>query len=389
MAAALYSYFIKNKTSIVVSGTHGKTTCSSLLSFLLTRIGLDPGFFIGGVIRDLGTSYHLGSGEYFITEGDEYDCAWFDKQPKFLHYHPRYLLLTNVEFDHADIYGSIDEVVSEFTKLVKRVPADGKIVYCKDSPLLTTIIHEATCPVESYSAIRPDADWRCMETGNRNGKPCYSIMHRGTTKGCFKSNLMGQHNALNISGVLALVRSMGLEINEVIPHLSSFSGAERRLQIRTTGDIILIDDFAHHPTEITATIEAIRHRWPSRRITALYEPKTQTSRRAVFQDETARALMHADDILIMEPQDISGIPLESRINISRLCEMIRSERKQCHSFRDIESLTRFLVPRLTEPDTVLVMMSAGSFHGLGGILEHEIIVKGLGTRFDGTDLNNR
>jgi len=379
MAAALFEYFIQHKSSVVVSGTHGKTTCSSLLSFLLTRMGLDPGYFIGGVIRDLGTSYHLGTGEHFIVEGDEYDCAWFDKQPKFLHYHPRHLLMTNVEFDHADIYNSIEDVIQSFTRLVECMPPDGCIVYCKDSPLLTEIVHDAACPVVSYSESRRDADWRCEYIGNHDGMPQYNLMCREKIAGRFSSKLMGRHNALNVTGVLALIQSMGLEIAEALSFLPEFSGAERRMQIRTTGDVTLIDDFAHHPTEINATLSAIKDRWPSHRVWALYEPKTQTSRRSVFQDETAGSLMRADGVLILEPEDVSGILPESRIDISGLCDTIRSEGTQCHSFSSIEMLIHFLVPRLNEPNTIIVLMSAGSFHGLGAILEREIVERKLGS----------
>ncbi len=364
MADALHTHFIKQKTSVVVAGTHGKTTCTSMLVFLLTSMGEDPGFLVGGTVRDLGRNYAYGAGRYFVVEGDEYDCAWFDKQPKFLHYKPKYLLITNIEFDHADIYGSIDEIRTLFAQLIESLPPDGHLVYCHESPLLRELARHAPCTSESYAAEGDDGvSWTITDIIEGPGLTRFMLHKGGKDMGEFGLSVHGRHNVLNATGVLALLNAMGLPLDSAGSFLPSFMGAARRMQVMIDGPIVLIDDFAHHPTEIAATLCAARAHWPGRRLWALYEPKTQTSRRSVFQERTASALAQADNVVLLHPHDLDSIPQQERLDMHGLVTEIAENGRLVSHFHDVPELVQYMLEELGNRDELIVVMSAGSFGG--------------------------
>lgn len=374
LASALHSFFLANRVRIVVAGTHGKTTCASLMAYLLHRSGNDPGFLVGGVPRDLGANYRLGHGRFFVVEGDEYDCAWFDKRPKFLHYAPHHLLVTNIEFDHADIYHDMDEVRAAFRSLVALVPQDGTVVYCNESPVLRDVIKAASCTTESY-ALSAEATWTARVTEKTN-ETRFELLRSGARLGEFCMALPGRHNLLNAVGCLALWHNMGLSLKDAEQFLGSFSGAARRMEVLTEGTVVLVDDFAHHPTEIHATLSAVRERWPGRQIWALFEPKTQTNRRSVLQDRLADALGLAGRVLLLEPASFSGISPDEQIDTARLAARLADKGVSARWFCTGPDMAAFLLSELDGQQEIVVIMSAGSFDGLRDILQQALVQHG-------------
>ncbi|MBN1426316.1 hypothetical protein JXA88_17330 [Candidatus Fermentibacteria bacterium] len=382
MAAALRDFFIRERTSIVVAGTHGKTTSTSMLAFLLCDCGMNPGFFIGGVARDLGTSFRRGQEPYFVTEGDEYDCAWFDKSPKFLHYGPRYLLITNVEFDHADIYADLDAVRAAFRRLVQSMPSDGRLVYCAESPALVDVARDAPCEAHSYS-VEPSvpATWIARGIRREGTRTRFNLSFDGIPMGEFSLRLAGRHNVQNATGVIALWHAMGLPLEDLARRLPRFRGAARRMQVLTCGDLVLVDDFAHHPTEVRATLAAARQWWPSRRLWAVFEPKTQTSRRAVLQDDLASALALSDEVVIIRPHDLDTIPLRERIDAGRLADAIRAQGIQVR-IASTHDQCASIVQQGVGRETLVVLMSAGSLADVAHTLTSYATAQGLATTLE-------
>jgi UDP-N-acetylmuramate: L-alanyl-gamma-D-glutamyl-meso-diaminopimelate ligase len=374
LASALREFFLADRMSTVVAGTHGKTTCASLIAFLLQCCGADPGFLVGGVPRDLGSNYRLGRGPFFVVEGDEYDCAWFDKRPKFIHYAPRHLLVTNIEFDHADIYRDMAEVRAAFRSLVSLVPKEGTIVYCNESSVLREVIEAACCRTESY-ALSGEATWTVRVT-EKTKDTRFELLHSGVIVGEFRLTLPGKHNLLNAAGCLALWNHMGLSLKDAEQCLDSFSGAARRMEILTEGTAVLVDDFAHHPTEIYATLLAARERWPGRRLWALFEPKTQTNRRSVLQDELADALGLASRVLLLEPTGFAGISPDEQIDTARVVARLAEKGISARWFATGSDMAAFLLSELYGQEEIIIMMTAGSFDGVRGTLQQALVEHG-------------
>lgn len=373
MASALWRYFISEKTSVVVAGTHGKTTSASLLAFLLDNCGHDPGFFVGGMVRNLGVSARRGCGPFFVTEGDEYDCAWFDKVPKFLHYHPRFLLITNVEFDHADIYPDLDAVVEAFRRLIASMPPDGALVYCAESAIMARLAREAPCRVVSYAGgEHGDGQWRADRIEHRPDSTVFRLARDGASVGEFAITLPGRHNVLNATGVIALWDAIGLPVRDTRLPLARFRGAARRLEVLVEGPIAVIDDFAHHPTEVRASLAAVRHRWQGRAVWAVYEPKTQTSRRRVLQTDLAEALATADESIVLAPHDLDAIPPAERIDLTTLTADIERAGGRGTVVSSQREAARRLLERAAPP-AVIVLMSAGSLAELAGLLVPRLV----------------
>ncbi|MCU0611043.1 MAG: UDP-N-acetylmuramate--L-alanine ligase [Candidatus Eisenbacteria bacterium] len=384
MAKALWDHFLSRRTSVVVAGTHGKTTSTSMLAYLLQRGGYDPGFFVGGVVRGLGTGYQLGSGAYFVTEGDEYDCAWFDKTPKFLHYRPRYLLVTNVEYDHADIYADLDAIREVFRRLIASLPHDGVLVYCAESPILTELAREAPCTVVSYAVDSPmPATWTASNIRVEAGGTAFTLTRGVEPAGEFLIRLPGRHNVLNATGVIALWRAMGLSWSGLADRISEFQGAARRMQVLARGDAVVLDDFAHHPTEVRATLSAARQWWPGRKMWAVFEPKTQTSRRQVLQADLAEALSLADEVVVIEPHDLESIPLDHRMDVARLADDVRARGVRTTVAATQEETAALLVEELTR-ETIVVLMSAGSLGHVADAVTSLVATKGWGSAPDST-----
>jgi len=373
LAKALFDHFISRHVSVVVAGTHGKTTCTSMLAYLLEKCGEDPSFLVGGVIRDLETNYRYGEGKFFVAEGDEYDCAWFDKRPKFLHYAPHHLLITNIEYDHADIYVDLEAVKSAFRKLIRGLPDHATLVYCSESSVLRELASEAECRVESYALSETSRTQWTGKVLDKGEEQRFELLRRGQSFGAFSFSLPGRHNLSNAVGVLALLNSMSIPLDSIRMHLPRFSGAARRMETVVQGKVMLLDDFAHHPTEVLATLSAVKERWPGRRIWALYEPKTQTSRRSIAQDSLAASLSMADRVMLLEPVVLPGIPSVEQLDLARLVSRLESSGTPTASFGSVSKLLSALIPQLGNVSDLIVIMSAGSFGGIREKLEDSLI----------------
>ena len=305
---ALYELAIAGKHCLTVAGTHGKTTTTSLCAYLLAATGREPSFLVGGIAEDFGTSFREGAGEHFVVEGDEYDTAFFDKTPKFLHYHPSTLIVTSVEFDHADIYRDLDHVKSVFRELVAGMPVDGTIVAATAHEGVRDVVANAPCAVVAYgldgSAPTGAAFDRAAETITAEAAGTRFTLRGGGVDQEVRIPMFGRFNVENTLAALSACERLGVPLAESIPALPGFRGVKRRQEIRgVEAGVTVIDDFAHHPTAVRGAIESLRSRFPDARLIAVFEPRTNTSRRRVFQDEYLRALAPADRVVVFRVPD--------------------------------------------------------------------------------------
>ncbi|MFK7895033.1 MAG: UDP-N-acetylmuramate--L-alanine ligase [Myxococcota bacterium] len=373
---ALYELAIADKHCITVSGTHGKTTTTNIAAHLLLATGRDPSLLVGGISLDFDGSFREGGGEHFVVEGDEYDTAFFDKTPKFLHYHPDTLLLTSVEFDHADIYRDLDHVKEAFRMLVASMAPEARIVAALGHDGVRDVVSEAPCEVIGYGVERegqsspPDGvHWWARDLSPEAGGLRFALddVSAGQTHEIM-SPLFGAHNAENIVGVFASLSRLGIPVGELAEALRGHQGVKRRQEVRgQEAGVTVIDDFAHHPTAVKGTIEAIAQRHQGSRVVALLEPRTNTSRRAIFQDDYIDALRAADRSVIAEVGDepiysATGEVTEC-LSASAVAEALRAEGKDAASFAEIDEIVRFVVDGRQEGDVVLVM-SNGAFGGI-------------------------
>ncbi|WP_456431405.1 UDP-N-acetylmuramate--L-alanine ligase [Thermosulfuriphilus sp.] len=358
MPQAINRFFLSSRRPLVVAGTHGKTTTSSLLLHVLAALGLDPGGLVGGVVKSLGGNFRVGQGDFFVLEGDEYDSAFFDKVPKFFHYDPYGAILTSVEFDHADIYASLEEIIEAFAGFVGLVSEDGLLVYWADSPLVEEIVRRSRARKIAYGQGQK-ADFVLV---SRSPLPGGQILEVRTPEGEleFFLPLIGRHNALNALAVLALVSSLGLDAKAVALAMGDFSGVKRRQEIRGEArGAIIIDDFAHHPTAVRETIAAVRESWPDRRLIAVFEPRTNTSRRRIFQEVYPEALSGADLVVVRRAPGISAIPKEERFSSEKLAHDIEALGTPAQYFPDTEAIVEFLLGEVRAGDIVLIMSNGG------------------------------
>ena len=317
---ALGRFLIGARTSLVVAGTHGKTTTTALAAWVLTCAGLDPGFFVGGVPLNFGSGWQVGSGGYIVIEGDEYDTAFFDKGPKFLHYRPRHVILTGIEFDHADIYRDLDHVKSAFARLMEIIPADGSLAACADYPAALEISRSARCACATYSA---DGDWTAEEIRFDRGRTFFEPRYRGKSEGSVEVGLIGRHNVNNALAVYALGRMIGLERKLLLEGFRTFRGVKRRQEVLgERRGVLVMDDFAHHPTAVRETIEAVKAAYQGRRLWAIFEPRSNTSKRNIFEKEFADALALADRIVIAGIYQPEKIPEAERISVENVARSI-------------------------------------------------------------------
>jgi UDP-N-acetylmuramate: L-alanyl-gamma-D-glutamyl-meso-diaminopimelate ligase len=366
--AVIEEQFLRTHQAVVVAGTHGKTTCTSLLSWLLFCGGQDPSFLVGGVPVNFERGYRLGAGAPFVVEGDEYDTAFFDKGSKFLHYCPRQVLLTGIEYDHADIFPDLGSLHRTFEKLLALVPrAEGRIVVSTWSPDAVRIAVASGARVEGY-AVEDDPDgpegvvtWRGVVRGRFTDSVDLEI-HRGPERwGRIRTTLLGTHNLRNLLGCVALAAGLGIDAETLAQAVLSFRGVKRRQEVRGVAmGVTVIDDFAHHPTAILETLKAIRQ-WRRRgKLFAAFEPRSATSRRAVFQDDLPGAFLPADEVVIGRPYDQSGIPEADRLDASRVVKDIGRLGKTAHLLDSVEEIVEYLARRARPGDTV-VAMSSGAF----------------------------
>jgi UDP-N-acetylmuramate: L-alanyl-gamma-D-glutamyl-meso-diaminopimelate ligase len=362
LPALLAEKFLRGQRALVVAGTHGKTTTTSLVAYLLDRAGLDPSFLVGGVPLDFGRSYRLGKGQAFVVEGDEYDSAFFDKRPKFVHYMPDVAIIGNVEYDHADIYPDLASVQSAFFRLMSVIPRRGLLVAGIESPALAEILPRAFCRVETFG-IGVEADWRASELRPGRHGWRFRLTRKGCDLGDFTLKVPGEHNVRNALAALAMVAALGVEPESAREALARFGGVKRRLELRgRVKGIAVYDDFAHHPTAVRETLKALRALGGGRLI-AVFEPRSYTSRTRVFQDEFARAFAGADQVLVAAAHLPGKIPENQRLSEEALVVAIDAAGGQSRFVPSVEAIVGLLVEELRDGDRVVVL-SNGAFGGI-------------------------
>lgn len=362
MPQAVAEFFLKGKTSIVVAGTHGKTTIATLLAWLFYKAGEDPGFLIGGVGKNFEKSAHAGSGRIFIVEGDEYDTAFFDKGPKFLHYLPQAILLTSIEFDHADIYKNLDHIKESFKKLMEILPPDGLLIANGEDENVKSITKLAKGRVLSYG-LRQGFDYYPKTIEAKEDHTSFDLVGPGVSYS-FKTTLMGGHNLSNVIGSVAMLIEYGIAPLNIQPGLDTFEGVKRRQEIvGEVKSVVVIDDFAHHPTAVAKTIAAMRQRYPKRRLWAIFEPRSNTSRRNIFRDQFVDALSQADRVLISGVFRSEKIPENERLDVQGVADTIMHKGVDAHYIPQPDNLLEFVLRNIGTNDVVL-FMSNGAFDNL-------------------------
>jgi len=363
MPAALGEFFLKGKQSLVVAGTHGKTTTSSLLAWGLTSAGLDPGMMIGGWVKNFNSNHRLGGGNFFVVEGDEYDTAFFDKGPKFLHYQPHHAILTSIEFDHGDIYPDLDAIKQAFRKFVVLLPSDGLLVTAAGDRAIREVVKGAACRIESYG-IDEAADWQADRIQMARDLLSFDVFYHQKKMGTIRSPLVGRHNLKNTLAVIALLHRAGVPWEKIAEGILQFQGVKRRQEIvGEVRDILIIDDFAHHPTAIAETLAALRLRYPSRRLWAVFEPRSATSRRNVFQKEFVAAFTAADQIILADVFAPEKIPSENRLNPEQIVSDLVALGKNALFLSTPDQIISELEQKL-KPGDLVCIMSSGGFGGI-------------------------
>ena len=379
MAALLREEFLRGRSPLVVAGTHGKTTTTSMLAWIYqtasrgqTAAGenpagknpeLEPSFLIGGVAENFGSSFQLRPTQPFIVEGDEYDTAFFDKGPKFLHYFPDALILTHVEFDHADIYVDLEAVKTAFKRLVNLVPRRGLIVAYDGSENVTECVSRAFCRVERYG-FSDAADWRIRNLRHVDGQTQWEVDHDGVAWAEFTMNLAGEHNVLNATAAAALAADQGISKESIAAALATFKSVKRRLEVRDQIDgITLIEDFAHHPTAIRETLRALRSVYPQARLWAVLEPRSNTLRRKVLAGELVASLRLADRVVLAGVYQQERIPEPERLDPEEIVRALNDAGTPAELHPNADSIVAALAPQLASGDVVAIL-SKGGFDGI-------------------------
>jgi UDP-N-acetylmuramate: L-alanyl-gamma-D-glutamyl-meso-diaminopimelate ligase len=365
----LAEHVLRDKWVLAVSGTHGKTTTTSMLAWILEYAGLKPGFLVGGIPSNFGISARLGGSKYFVVEADEYDTAFFDKRAKFVHYRPRTLIVNNIEFDHADIYSDIDAILWQFHQLLRTVPSNGLIVANgRDSNIERLFERGVWTPVATFSASDSAARWFGVYD-SLGTQSSFSIFETGAARGSGRWSLLGQHNLENALAAIAAAGHVGVEPSVALAALAEFKGVKRRLELRGTfGGISVYEDFAHHPTAIATTLAGLKSRAPRQRIVAVMEPRSNTMRMGVHRDTLAGSFAQADRVFVLGAADLGFdpaaalAPLGPRLVVGG----------------DVRELLQRLLDELTPGDQV-VLMSNGSFQGLPQLLEQALKSRSAGT----------
>jgi UDP-N-acetylmuramate: L-alanyl-gamma-D-glutamyl-meso-diaminopimelate ligase len=371
MAAVVKENFIRGRHSIVVAGTHGKTTTTSLMAWAMERAGANPSFLIGGVAENFNSSFRVSDSPYFVIEGDEYDTAYFDKGPKFMHYLPDTVILNNVEFDHADIYRDLDAVKFAFSRLINLIPGRGRLIAGWDSLVVRELSTRAFCAVESFG-IDHGARWQATDIDLKGEMTRFRVLVEGREYGRYRTPLAGLFNVRNCLAVIAACESLGLEKDRVDNALAEFKSVKRRMQVRgQINGVTVIDDFAHHPTAVHETLLAARAKYPDHRIIAVFEPRSYTAQIKSFQQSFIEALSHADAVMIA---DLFHPERYSETTASSPAEMVRELRKlgrEAEFKASADEIVAHLAFELKEND-VVVVMSNGSFGGI-----HDKLLKAI------------
>jgi UDP-N-acetylmuramate: L-alanyl-gamma-D-glutamyl-meso-diaminopimelate ligase len=367
MPQAIAKFFLEDRFPIVVAGTHGKTTTASLLAWILERSGQAPGFFVGGILKNFGRSYQVGTGDTFVLEGDEYDTAFFDKGPKFLHYRPRMLVLNAVEFDHADIYKDLAHVMASFEKLVALLPRDGVVFADGDNANVRALVAKAPCRVVPFG-LKAGASLAADEVAFGE-KTRFRALRDGREIGRFESPLPGRHNLKNLLAAIGVALELGIAAADIQRALTEFESVKRRQEVLGVfRGVTLIDDFAHHPTAVTETLAALRGRYGTAKIWAVFEPRSNTTRRNVFQKDFAKAFESADEVVLAAPYLAEKIPEGERLHPEAIVADLKARGKKAFFLPSIDEIVA-LIARDARPGDVVCFMSNGGF---GGIYEKVI-----------------
>ena len=368
MPQAIARFLLPGKTSVVITGTHGKTTTSALTAWLLHDSGRDPGFLVGGQMRNFGRGYALGTGPHFVLEGDEYNAAYFDRGPKFLHYAPKHLYIGNIEFDHADLYPDLAAIREAFRKVASLVPKDGVIVTNRDDPSTGEAARESHAAQVTISTQDVRADFAAADIAFGTEDTQFLLIESGQPTMRMRSPLFGLHNVSNALGAIALTRGLGLTTSEIVRSLPRFAGVQRRLEVvGLVNNIYIVDDFAHHPTAVRGTLQAARRRWPDRRLWALFEPRSNTAGRKIFEQEYVDSFGGADALIIAPVFHAQRLTADGMIDREAIAKRFAEEGKPAWTPQAIDDIPQILRHE-TRPGDVLILMSSGAFGGLPGKL---------------------
>jgi len=378
MPQALARFFLSTRHSIVVAGTHGKTTTTAMIARMLLSAGRDPSFLVGGVLSDLDQSYRLGAGGVFVIEGDEYETSFFDKGSKFLHYMPRTAILTSVEYDHAEMFASLEAVKDAFAAFLRLVPPaseGGALIVCADDPLAWKLAGECRGEIIPYG-MGGDARVKGREVATGPDGFQFQATDGPVDLGLFAMAATGHHNLRNALSAVAVGRRLGLSADEIRAGLAAFRGVRRRQEVRgVAAGVTVLDDFAHHPTAVRETIAAIRARYPNQRLWAVFEPRTNTTRRDVFQQEYARSFDGADEVIVAPVDRPERAPEGRRFDVGRLIADLKSRGLSAREEPGgVDEIVRHIAERARRGDVVLAMSNGG----FGGI--HDRLLSALSAR---------
>src|SRR5882762_1006535 len=368
--------FIRGRRALVVAGTHGKTTTTSLAAWVIDQGGLAPSFMVGGVVQNFGSSFQVTDSDYFIIEGDEYDTAYFDKGPKFMHYLPELAIVNNIEFDHADIYPDLDAVKLAFRRLMNLVPGNGLLIAGWDSQPVRDVVasmgQKLFTKLETFGTGE-DAGWQARDIAYSEGMTRFRVFRQGKEWAEFQTTLIGDFNVRNCLAVIVAADAWGVERKAIAEALATFKSVLRRGEVRgEVNGVTVIDDFAHHPTAVRETLTALRLKYQDRRIVAVFEPRSRTSCHATFQDAYVAAFMPADYVIISRVFDAQrAAEMGGVLDISKLIENISVQGKPAFAITDVAEIVRQLVQELRSGDVVAIM-SNGAFGGI-----HEKLMAGL------------
>lgn len=360
--------FIRGRRSLVVAGTHGKTTTTSIAAWVCEVGGLDPSFLVGGIVQNFDASFRVTGGEHFVIEGDEYDTAYFDKKPKFMHYLPEIAIVNNIEFDHADIYDDIEDIKWEFSRLMNLVPSNGRLIAGIDSPVVREVLAEMDgklfTNVETFG-LADDAKWQARYIDFSGDLTRFTVFKEGNSWAKFETNLIGEFNVRNCLAVIIAADAWGIAKEKIQEALYTFKSVKRRVEVRgEIRGVTVIDDFAHHPTAVEETLKALRLKYAGRRLIAVFEPRTWSSRLAVFQEPYAKAFAYADYVIIAGVYNTSkASELGKVLDVDELVADIALQGKPTMSFPDADAIVEHLTPLMTEGDVVAIM-SNGGFGGI-------------------------
>ena len=371
---ALGEFVIGHKESFVIAGTHGKTTTTSIMAWVTDAMGLDAGFLIGGIPLNYGQSFRAPKGNTFVIEGDEYDTAFFDKVPKFTHYRPKHVILTSVEFDHADIYKDLDDVKKAFRTLLELIPPDGTLVYhAEDKNIQDLLKHCRAKNIVSYGMNK--GDYHVADRQIAVGRNQFGVVKKGEVTADLALKIFGEHNTLNALSVFAMADTLQWPRQKILQALADFKGVKRRQEI--LGDvngITVVEDFAHHPTAVDLTLKCMRERFPGRRVLAVFEPRSATSRRSVFQEDYLKAFGSADAVFVAQPFDQGKIAEGDRFSTDRLINDLRKTGRVAETAPDVPGLLSRMTA-LAKPKDVILIMSNGGFDGIYQKLFRELEIR--------------